>query len=162
MQWWTRQTSHAGIPPDCVRLAEKLTLEFRPFPWPLWFHTPECCGAVEAGTSMCRFKSVPTWRLRGPIKRMHGTLSAARALVLLLLSLLSMLSGEIYLRLKLYLVVKTYSDKVTEHCCQACILSMMFAALPLCADMVSDWAISRKLIGVPMWFDLTAAGQWEI
>ena len=33
-----RQTSHAGIPPDCVRLAEKLALvAFRLFPRPLWF-----------------------------------------------------------------------------------------------------------------------------
>ena len=41
-------------------------------------------------------------------------------------SLLSMLSSEIYLRLKPYLVVKISSDIVTEHCCQVCVLSMMF------------------------------------
>ena len=44
----------------------------------------------------------------------------------LLSSSLSMLSGEIYLRLKPYLVVKISSDIVTEHCCQVCVLSMMF------------------------------------
>ena len=50
-------SGHAGIPPDCVHLAEKLALvAFRLFPRPLWFHAAECCGA-----SLCRFKSVPTW-----------------------------------------------------------------------------------------------------
>ena len=58
----------------CVRLAEKLALvAFRLFPrppmischWVLWSH--------RSGTSVCRFKSVPTWWLRGPIKRVRGT-----------------------------------------------------------------------------------------
>ena len=40
--------------------------------------------------------------------------------------LLSMLSSEIYLRLKPYLVVKITSHKVTEHCYQLCVLSMLF------------------------------------
>ena len=35
-------------------------------------------------------------------------------------------SGEIYVRLKPYLVVKISFDIVTEHCCQVRILSMMF------------------------------------
>ena len=63
---------------------------------------------------------------------------------------LSMLSGEIYLRLKPYLVVKISSDIVTEHCCQVCVLSMMFCRSDcrLCADMVSDCAI-WKLLGEP-------------
>ena len=40
-------SGHAGIPPDGVRLAEKLALVvFRLFPRPLWFHATECCGAV--------------------------------------------------------------------------------------------------------------------
>ena len=54
-----------------------------------------------------------------------------------------MLSGEIYLRLKPYLVVKISSDIVTGHCCQVCVLSMMFCRsdCQLCADMVSDCAI---------------------
>ena len=42
-----RQTSRAGIPPDCVRLAERLALvAFRLFPRPLWFHATEWCWAV--------------------------------------------------------------------------------------------------------------------
>ena len=77
------------------------------------------------GTSVCRFNSVPTWWLWGPISACAARHSAARVLVLLLSSLLSMLS-EIYLRLKPYVVVKISSDIVTEHCCQICILSMMF------------------------------------
>ena len=59
-----------------------------------------------------------------------------------------MLSGEIYLRLKPYLVVEISSDIVTEHCCQVCVLSMMFCRSDcrLCADMVvSDCATIRKL-----------------
>ena len=111
-----------------VRLAEKLALvAFKLFPRPLWFHATVCCGAVGEGTRMCRFKSVPTWWLRGPISACAARYSAPqRVLVLLLSSLLSMLSGEIYLRFKLYLVVKISSDIVIEHCCQVCVLSMMF------------------------------------
>ena len=59
-----------------------------------------------------------------------------------------MLSGEICLRLKPYLVVKISSDIVTKHCCQVCVLSMMFCRSDcrLCADMVvSDCATIRKL-----------------
>ena len=40
--------------------------------------------------------------------------------------LFSMFSGEFCLRLKPYLVVKIASDVLTEHCCQVCILAMMF------------------------------------
>ena len=87
------------------------------FPRPLWFHATECC--------VCRFKSVPTWWLCGPIGACMARLSPARIFVLSSSSLL-MLSGEIYLRLKPYLVVKISSDIVTEHCCQVCVLSMMF------------------------------------
>ena len=74
--------------------------------------------------------------------------------------LLSMLSGEIYLRLKPYLVVKISPDRVTEHCCQVCVLSMMFCCSDCqqCADMVSDCAI-RETRRRTMWFDLTPAGQ---
>ena len=59
-----------------------------------------------------------------------------------------MLSGEIYLRLKPYLVAEISSDIVTQHCCQVCVLSMMFCRSDcrLCADMVvSDCATIRKL-----------------
>ena len=99
---------------------------FRLFPRPLWYHATECCGAVGKGTIVCRFKSVPTWWLRGPISAYAARYSPARLLVLLLSSLLSMLCGQIYLRLKPYLVVKISPNTVTEHCCQACVLSMMF------------------------------------
>ena len=77
--------------------------------------------------------------------RMRGTLVSPARIFVLLSSSLSMLSGEIYLRLKPYLVVKISSNIVTEHCCQACIkiLSIMFCRSDcrLCAGMVSDCAI---------------------
>ena len=57
-----------------------------------------------------------------------------RVLMLLLSSLLSIFSGEIYLRLKPYLVVKISSDIVTKHCCQVCVLSMMF-----CRSAAVSW-----------------------
>ena len=60
-------------------------------------------------------------------------------------------SGEIYLRLKPYLVVKISSDIVTEHCCQVCVLSMMFCRSDcrLCADMVVSDCATR----CTAWFD---------
>ena len=53
--------------------------------------------------------------------------------------------GAIYLRSKLYLVFKISSDIMTKHCCQVCVLSMMFCHSDslLCADMVSDGAIGK-------------------
>ena len=44
------------------------------------------------------------------------------------------------LRLKPYLVVKIASDVLTEHCCQVCVLAMMFCRsdCQLCACVVSD------------------------
>ena len=53
--------------------------------------------------------------------------------------LFSMFSGEFCLRLKLYLVVKIASDVLTEHCCQVCVLAMMFCRSDcrLCAGMCS-------------------------
>ena len=49
----------------------------------------------------------------------------------------SMFSGEFCLRLKPCLVVKIASDVLTEHCCQVCILAMMFCRSDcrLCAGM---------------------------
>ena len=60
--------------------------------------------------------------------------------------LLSMLSGEFCLILKLYLVVKISSDVVTEHCCQVCVLSMMFCRSDcrLCAGMCGKWLRNQK------------------
>ena len=86
---------------------------------------------------------------------------ASRQPVLLLSSSQSMQSGEIYLRLKPYLVVEISPDIVTELCCQVCVLSMMFCRsgdYRQCADMVSDCAI-RETRRRNMWFDLTPAGQ---
>ena len=40
--------------------------------------------------------------------------------------LFSMFRGEFCLRLKPYLVVKIAPDVLTEHCCQVCVLDMMF------------------------------------
>ena len=53
--------------------------------------------------------------------------------------------GAIYLRSKSYLVFKISSDIMTKHCCQVCVLSMMFCRSDsrLCADMVSDGTIGK-------------------
>ena len=55
--------------------------------------------------------------------------------------LFSMFSGEFCLRLKPYLVVKIAPDVLTEHCCQVCILAMMFchSDCRLCAGMCGKW-----------------------
>ena len=55
--------------------------------------------------------------------------------------LFSMFSGEFCLRLKPYLVVKIASDVLTEHCCQVCVLAMMFCRSDcrLCAGMCGKW-----------------------
>ena len=129
-QWSCRDSARLCLPCGEVGTRNVSTVS----PRPLWFHATECC--------VCRFKSVPTWWLYGPIDACAARLSPARIFVLLSSSLL-MLSGEIYLRLKPYLVVKVSSDIVTEHCCQVCVLSMMFCRSDcrLCADMVSDCAI---------------------
>ena len=72
---------------------------------------------------------------------------------------LSMLSSEIYLRLKPYLVVKISCDIVTEHCCQVCVLSMMFCRSDcrLCADKVASDCAIRKLLAVPRGLTLRQA-----
>ena len=58
---------------------------------------------------------------------------------------------SIWYWMKPYLVVKISSDLVTEHCCQVCILSMMFCcSVAVCWHGI-DCAISRKLLGVPTW-----------
>ena len=99
----------------------------------------------------------------------HAIFCTQRVLVLLLLSLLSMLSGEIYLRLKPYLVVKISSDIVTEHCCQVCVLSMMFcrsAAVCWHGKCMSDCAISRLLIRIAenhvVWLNNSGRPTWDI
>ena len=73
--------------------------------------------------------------------------------------LLSMFSGEIYLRLKPDLVVNISSDIVTEHCCQVCVLFVMFCRSDcrLCADMVVSGCAIRKLLAVPRGLTLQQA-----
>ena len=116
-------------------------------PRPLWFDATECC--------VFRFKSVPTWWLCGPIGACAARLSPARIFVLLSSSLL-MPSGEIYLRLKPYLVVKIASDVLTEHCCQVCVLAMMFCRSDcrLCAGMCGKWLCNHGKLLVP-WYQRT-------
>ena len=55
--------------------------------------------------------------------------------------LFSMFSGEFCLRLKPYLVVKIASDVLTVHCCQVCVLAMMFCRSDCrrCAGMCGKW-----------------------
>ena len=78
---------------------------------------------------------------------MRGTLvsnqkqSIIRVVIEFVSQLLAMLSGEVYLRLKPYLVVQISSDIVTEHCCQVCVLSIMFCRSDCRLDMVSDCTI---------------------
>ena len=61
--------------------------------------------------------------------------------------LLSMLSGEFCLRLKPYWVVKISSDVVTEHCCQLCVLAMMFCRsdCQLCAGTCGKWLRNQQI-----------------
>ena len=61
-------------------------------------------------------------------------------------------SSAIYLRSNLYSVVKISFHTGTEHCCQVCILSMMFCCSDcrLCADRVSDSTI-RKIVYNMVW-----------
>ena len=60
--------------------------------------------------------------------------------------LLLMLSREFCLRLKLYLISKISSDVVTGHCCQVCILAMMFCCsdCQLCAGMCGKWLHNQE------------------
>ena len=53
--------------------------------------------------------------------------------------------SAIYVWSKLYLVFKISSDIMTKHCCQICVLSMIFCHSDsrLCADKVSDGAIGK-------------------
>ena len=53
--------------------------------------------------------------------------------------------GAMYLRSKSYLVFEISSDIMTKHCCQVCVLSMMFCLSDsrLCAHMVSNSAIGK-------------------
>ena len=80
----------------------------------------------------------------------------------MLSSSLSMLSGEIYLRLKLYLVVKISSNIVTELCCQVCVLSMMFCrSAAVCWHC--KWLCNQETPRRTMWFDFNSGRPtWDI
>ena len=147
-------SAHTGIPPDCFRLAEKLALvAFRLFlPRPLWFHV--LLSVVCVASKVCQLGDCAD---RVAHAR-HASLQPV-----LLSSSLSMLSGEIYLRLKPYLVVKISPDIVTEHCCQVCILSTMFCRSDCrqCANMVSDCAI-RETRRRTMWIDNSDRPTWDV
>ena len=142
-----------GIPPDCDRLAEKLALLYlRLFPRPYSSHATECIGIVGEGTSVCRFKSVPTSvKSCGPISACATDTRIQPEYPVLF----SMFSGEFCLRLKPYLVVKIASDVLTEYCCQVCVLAMMFCRSDcrLCAGMkwkvIAQSAAIRKRTSVP-------------
>ena len=115
------------IPPDCDRQVEKLALlHLRLFPRPFSSHAIECSGIVGVGTSVCRFKSVPT------------SVIADR--------LFSMFSSVFCLRLKPYLVVKIASHVLTEHYCQACVLAMMICRpdCRLCTGMCAKWLRNQE------------------
>ena len=89
---------------------------------------------------------------------MRGTLVSnqkqnIRVVIEFVSQLLAMLSGEVYLRLKPYLVVQISSDILTEHCCHVCVLSMVFCRSDCRLNMVSDCAI-RETPRRTMWFDV--------
>ena len=126
-----------GIPPDCDRLVEKLALlHLRLFPRPFSSHATECSGIVGEDFSDC-----------GPISACATDTRIQPKYPVLF----SMFSGEFCLRLKPYLVVKIASDVLTEHCCQVCVLAMMFCRSDcrLCAGMCGKWLhnqLIRKLL----------------
>ena len=86
----------------------------------------ECCGAVGREPACVASKVCQLGDCEDRLSTCAARYSPARVLVLLLSSLFSMLSGEIWDWMKPYLVVKISSDIVTKHFCQVCVLSMMF------------------------------------
>ena len=148
-----------GIPPpDCDRLAEKLALlHLRLFPRPFSSHATECSGIVGEETSVCRFKSMPTWVVANRLAHARQTRLSSWWLAYPILYypilpylqiisrvvswLFSMFSDEFCLRLKPYLVVRIASDVLNEHCCQVCILAMIFCRsdCQLRAGMCGKW-----------------------
>ena len=106
---------------------------------------------VGEETSVCPFKSVPTWVIANRLADARQAHLSSWRLAYPILSypipsrvvswLFSMFSGEFCLRLKPYLVVKIASDVLTEHCCQVYILAMMFcrSGCRLCAGMCGKW-----------------------
>ena len=138
-------TPRAGILPDCDRLAEKwVCCIWDCFPSPyqiMHFMSLQKCANLSDCTD---------WLAHAR----HASLQPEYSCCY------QCLGGEIYLKLKPYLVVKISSDIVTEHCCQVCVLSMMFCRSDcrLCADMVSNCVI-RKLLAVPRGLTLRQANM---
>ena len=124
-----------GIPPDSDRLAEKLArLHLRLFPRPFSNHATECIGIVGVGTSVCLLL------VASKVCQLQWTICACATDTRIQPEypvLFSMFNGEFCLRLKPYLVVKIAPDVLTEHCCQVCVLVMMFCHpdCRLCAGM---------------------------
>ena len=133
-----------GIPPDCDRLVEKLALlHLRLFPRPFSSHATECNGIVGEGTSVGRFvQKCANFSDCGPI----GACATDTRIQPEYPVLFSMFSGEFCLRLKPYLVVKIAADVLTKHCCQVCVLAMMFCRSDcwLCAGMCGKWLRNQE------------------
>ena len=132
-----------GIPPDCDRLAEKLALlHLRLFPRPYSSHATECRGIVGEGTSVCRFKSVPTSvKSCGPISACATDTCIQPEYPVLF----SMFSGEFCLRLKPYLV-----NKNSLRCTDRTVLSSMrsgYDVLPLRLPAVC-WLHETQLLSI--------------
>ena len=124
-------------------------LHLRLFPRPFSSHAMEWSGIVGEETSVCCFKSVPTWVITNRLAHAQQTWLSSWRLAYPILSypvltvswLFSMFSGEFWLRLKPYLVVRIASDVLTKHYCQVCIMAMMFCRSDcrLCAGMCGKW-----------------------
>ena len=142
-----------GIPPDCDRLAKKLALlHIKLFPRPFSNHATECSGIVGEGTSVGRFKSVPTSVIADRLAharqtRVSSPRDPAGPIQPEYPVLFSMFSVEFCLWSKSYLVVKIASVVLTEHCCQVCVLAMMFCRSDcrLCAGMCGKWLRNQEI-----------------
>ena len=139
-----------GIPLDCDRLAEKLALlHLRLFLKQALFKSRNgMYRNSRGGNQLMSLQKRANFSDCGPIS---ACATDTPILVEIGLSypvlsrvvswLFSMFSGEFCLRLKPYFVVKIASDVLTEHCCQVCILAMMFCRSDcrLCAGMCGKW-----------------------
>ena len=118
----------SGIQPDCDRLVEKLALlHLRLFPRPFSSHATGWSGIVAEGTSVCRFKSVPTSVIADRLA--HGRQTRVSRV------------GKIRCE-AVNSDVKIASDVLTEHCCQVCVLlAMIFCRSDcrLCSGMCGKW-----------------------
>ena len=127
------------------------------FPTPI-YHAKECSRGIGEGTSVCLFIQRANLVIGRTDLHMRDMLPCLQspARVFVLLSILRRWN----LRLK-PLVVKIYPDKVTEHCCQVCILSMMFCPsdCQLCAGMCGKWLRNQETPRSTMWFEFTPTGQ---